>query len=88
MGETKFEPKVMTAAVQSALSEQADLVEQEMRLTTPGGRYQVRRDDTGSAGAMAHQPERAWLLSILDGQWRYAHITGRARRSSTCWPWA
>ena len=50
MGETKFEPNVMT--VQSALSEQADLVEQEMRSTTPGGRYQVRWDDTGSAGAI------------------------------------
>ena len=110
MGETKFEPNVMAAAVQSALAEQADLVEQEMRLTTPGGRYQVRWDDTGSATAlgqlaffaeflevsglferwvtncpMAYTSPNApdtkdvlgtWLLSILDGQWRYAHITG------------
>ena len=100
----------MTAAVQGALAEQATWVEQEMRLSTPGGRYQVRWDDNGSATAlgqlaffaefldvsglferwvtncpMAYTSPNApgtkdvlgtWLLSILDGQWRYAHITG------------
>jgi len=110
MGEREFEPNVMKAAVQSALTEQAAAVEQEMRLSTPGGRYQVRWDDTGSATAlgqlvffaefldvsglferwvtncpMAYTSPNApdtkdvlgtWLLSILDGQWRYAHITG------------
>jgi hypothetical protein len=110
MGEAEFEPNVMVSAVQGALTEQAALVEQEMRLTTPGGRYQVRWDDTGSATAlgqlaffaefldvaglferwvttcpMAYTSPNAsdtkdvlgtWLLSILDGQWRYAHITG------------
>ncbi len=110
MGDAEFEANVMVAAVQSALTEQAVLVEQEMRLTTPGGRYQVRWDDSGSATALGQLPffaeflevtglfERwvtacpmaytspnapdtkdvlgTWLLSILDGQWRYAHITG------------
>jgi len=110
MGEAEFEPNAMMVAVQSALTEQAALVAQEMRLTTPGGRYQVRWDDTGSATALGQLPffaefldiaglfERwvtscpmaysspnapatkdvlgTWLLSILDGQWRYAHITG------------
>jgi hypothetical protein len=110
MGEAEFEPNVMVSAVQGALTEQAALVEQEMRLTTSGGRYQVRWDDTGSATAlgqlaffaefldvaglferwvttcpMAYTSPNApdtkdvlgtWLLSILDGQWRYAHITG------------
>ena len=100
----------MSATVQSGLAEQAALVEQEMRLTTPGGRYQVRWDDSGSATALGQLPffaefldvtglfERwvtacpmaytspnapdtkdvlgTWLLSILDGQWRYAHISG------------
>jgi hypothetical protein len=110
MGEAEFEANVMVAAVQSALAERSAMVEQEMRLTTPGGRYQVRWDDTGSATALGQLPffaefldvsgvfERwvtncpmaytspnasdtkdvlgTWLLSILDGQWRYAHITG------------
>lgn len=110
MGEAKFEPNVMVMAVQSALTEQAALIEQEMRVSTPGGRYQVRWDDAGSATALGQLPffaefldvtglfERwatncpmaytspnapdtkdvlgTWLLSILDGQWRYAHITG------------
>lgn len=110
MGEAEFEPNVMVAAVQGALAEQAIVAEQEMRLTTPGGRYQVRWDDTGSATALGQLAffaeflevsglfERwvatcpmnytspnapatkdvlgTWLLSILDGQWRYAHITG------------
>lgn len=110
MGEREFEPNVMMAAVQGELTEQAAAVEQEMRLTTPGGRYQVRWDDTGNATAlgqlaffaefldvsglferwvtacpMAYTSPNApdtkdvlgtWLLSILDGQWRYAHITG------------
>ena len=110
MGEAKFEANVMGTAIQGALAEQAALVEQEMRLSTPGGRYQVRWDDNGSATAlgqlaffaefldvsglferwvtncpMAYTSPNApgtkdvlgtWLLSILDGQWRYAHITG------------
>lgn len=110
MGEARFEPNVMLEAVQSALTEQAALVEQEMRLSTPGGRYQVRWDDNGSATALGqlaffaefldvsglferwvtncpmtytspNAPDTkdvlgTWLLSILDGQWRYAHITG------------
>lgn len=82
----------------------------EMGLTTPGGRYQVRWDDSGGATMLGQLPffaeflevtgvferwERkcpmaytspnapetkdvlgTWLLSILDGQSRYAHITG------------
>ena len=41
MGEAEFERNVMVAAVQGALAEQAIVAEQEMRLTTPGGRYQA-----------------------------------------------
>lgn len=110
MGESKLESNVMAVAVQSALAEQAQTREQEMRISTPGGRYQVRWDDSGNATALGQLPffaeflevtglfERwvencpmsytspnapevqdvlgTWLLSILDGQWRYAHITG------------
>jgi hypothetical protein len=110
MGEVEFDPDVMASAVQSALDTQAELARQEMHLNTPGGRYQVRWDDTGSATALGqlaffaefldvcglfdrwvancpmsytspNAPDTqdvlgTWLLSILDGQWRYAHITG------------
>lgn len=110
MGEAKFKPNGMTAAVGSALAEVVAQAEGEMRLTTPGGRYQVRWDDGGNATAlgqlaffaefmevsglferwvaacpMAYTSPNApttrdvlgtWLLSILDGQWRYAHIAG------------
>ena len=82
----------------------------EYRLSTPGGRFQVRWDEGGSATAlgqlaffaeflevtglferwtascpMAYTSPNApavvdvlgtWLLSILDGQRRYAHVTG------------
>jgi len=109
MGEGEFKSNGMAMAVGDAL---ADMVVSgsEMRLVTPGGRYQVRWDEGGSATALGQLPffaeflevsglfERwvdgcpmaytspnapmtrdvlgTWLLSILDGQWRYAHITG------------
>lgn len=110
MGETEFKPNGMAVAVGSVLAEVSAMAEGEMRLTTPGGRYQVRWDDGGSATAlgqlaffaeflevsglferwvaacpMAYTSPNApatrdvlgtWLLSILDGQWRYAHIAG------------
>ena len=110
MGESKLEPTAVAKAVQNAMTEQAAVIDQEMRVNTPGGRYQVRWDDGGSATALGQLPFFAefldvtglfdrwvtncplgytspnapnakdvlgtWLLSILDGQWRYAHITG------------
>jgi hypothetical protein len=110
MGETEFKPNGIAAAVGSALAEVSASAQEEMRLVTPGGRYQVRWDDGGSATAlgqlaffaeflevsglferwvancpMAYTSPNApatrdvlgtWLLSILDGQWRYAHIAG------------
>lgn len=110
MGEAEFKPNGMAVAVGSALAEASAPAEGEMRLSTPGGRYQVRWDDSGGATAlgqlaffaeflevsglferwaaacpMAYTSPNApdtkdvlgtWLLSILDGQWRYAHIAG------------
>lgn len=109
MGEFKFEQKAVVKAVDQALVEQA-LEGAEFRLTTPGGRFQVRWDEGGSAttlGQLAFFAEflavaglfdrwvagcplaytspnapsvvdvlGTWLLSILDGQRRYAHVTG------------
>jgi hypothetical protein len=109
MGERKFERKALVKAVDQALVQQAqELV--ELRLSTPGGRFQVRWDEGGSATAlgqlaffaeflevtglferwiegcpMAYTSPNApavadvlgtWMLSILDGQRRYAHVTG------------
>lgn len=104
MGEWDFEQKAVVKAVEQA-REQG-----ELRLSTPGGRFQVRWDEGGSATALgqlaffaeflevsglferwvgacplAYTSPNApavvdvlgtWLLSILDGQWRYAHVTG------------
>lgn len=109
MGEREFEQRSLVKAVNSAL--QPHLIEEpEMRVATPGGRFQVRWDEGGSATAlgqlaffaeflevaglfsrwvegcpMAYSSPNApavtdvlgtWLLSILDGQRRYAHVTG------------
>lgn len=110
MGEAEFKANGIVSAVRDAVGEMASLSGEEMRLMTPGGRYQVRWDEGGSATAMgqlaffaeflevsglferwvaecpmAYTSPNApqvrdvlgtWLLSILDGQRRYAHITG------------
>lgn len=109
MGEAEFEQKAVVKAVDAAIVEQAKQAS-EMRVTTPGGRYQVRWDENGSASALGqlaffaeflevsglferwvescpmsytsgNAPEvcdvlGTWLLSILDGQRRYAHVAG------------
>lgn len=109
MGEMTFEQATVVKAVESALIEQGK-VGSELRVSTPGGRFQVRWDENGSASALGQLAffaefldtsglfERwsagcplhytsnnapdvrdvlgTWLLSILDGQRRYAHITG------------
>ncbi len=109
MGEGEFEQKELVTAVRGAVAEQ---VEQgaDLRVNTPGGRFQVRWDESGSATAlgqlaffaeflevsglferwvasapMAYTSPNApevrdvlgtWMLSILDGQRRYAYVTG------------
>jgi hypothetical protein len=111
MGETaEFEQKALVSAVQSAIAEQALAAAEDLWVTTPGGRFQVRWDERGSASPLGQLAffgeyletggvfERwmegcplnytspnapkvenilgTWMLSILDGQWRYAHVTG------------
>ena len=107
MGEMTFEQTAMAEAVDSALAERGS---GDLRVITPGGRFQVRWDENGNASAlgqlaffaefldvsglferwvvgcpMSYTSNNApdvrdvlgtWLLSILDGQRRYAHITG------------
>jgi len=109
MGESEFEQKALVKAVDQALQEVAR-EEIELGLNTPGGRFQVRWDEGGTATALgqlaffaeflefsglferwvagcplAYTSPNApkvvdvlgtWLLSILDGHWRYAHVTG------------
>ena len=109
MGEKDFEQKALAKAVVTALQE-PEQVAVELRVTTPGGRFHVRWDESGSATALGQLPFFAeflevaglfarwkegcpmgytspnapevvdvlgtWLLSILDGQRRYAHVTG------------
>ena len=109
MGEHGCEQKVLVKAVASALQE-TEQAAMELRVATPGGRYQIRWDEGGSATALGqlvffaeflevsgifarwmetcpltytspNAPELVdvlgtWLLSILDGQRRYAHVSG------------
>jgi hypothetical protein len=104
MGGFKFEQTAAVKAVDQALEGA------ELRLTIPGGRFQVRWDEGESATALGqwaffaefldvagvfdrgvdgcpmaytrpHAPSvvdvlGTWLPSILDGQRRYAHVTG------------
>ena len=108
MGEAEFEQKALVSAVEGAVAEQAKQAA-ELSIATPGGRFQVRWDEGGSATALgqlgffaeflevsglfgrwvescplAYTSPNAprvrdvlgtWLLSILDGQRRYAHVT-------------
>ncbi|HQV47147.1 MAG TPA: transposase, partial [Nitrospira sp.] len=109
MGEMTFEQTAMIKAGESTLAERSG-GSGDLRVRTPGGRFQVRWDENGSASALGQLAffaefldvsglfERwaagcplsytsnnapdvrdvlgTWLLSILDGQRRYAHITG------------
>lgn len=109
MGEMVFQEKALVTAVDGVVQEW-DREAEDMRLSLPGGRFQVRWDENGSATAlgqlaffaeflevtglfarwvegcpMAYTSPNApavvnvlgtWLLSILDGQRRYAHIAG------------
>jgi hypothetical protein len=109
MGEAEFEQKAVVSAVQGVVAEQMRQAA-ELSIATPGGRFQVRWDEGGSATAlgqlgffaeflevsglfdrwtegcpMGYTSPNAptvrdilgtWLLSILDGQRRYAHVIG------------
>jgi hypothetical protein len=109
MGEAGFAQKAVVTAVQGAISERIERADEALRVDTPGGRFQVRWDENGSATALGQLAffaeflevsglfERwenscplvytspnapglrdilgTWMLSILDGQRRYAHVT-------------
>ena len=55
MGDGEFKPNGMAVAIGEAVSELA-AASGEMRLVTPGGRYQVRWDEGGSTTAMGQLP--------------------------------
>lgn len=64
MGEGEFKANVMVSAVKGALAEQGEGARDEMGLTTPGGRYQVRWDDSGGATMLGQLCvfRRSWTL--------------------------
>ena len=63
MGEGGFKPNGMAVAIGEAASELAS-ASGEMRLVTPGGRYQVRWDKGSSATAMGQLPFFAEFLEV------------------------
>lgn len=109
-GDVEFEQKALVKAVEQNLVEQVPELAAH-RVSTPGGRFQVRWDEGGSATALGQwvycaefldvtglferwrygcplaytRPNApavvdvlgTWMLSILDGQRRYAQVTGR-----------
>ena len=109
MGEVEFEHKALVKAVNGAIAER-ERTAADGHVITPGGRFQVRWDEKGSASALGQLAffaeflevaglfERwakscpmdysspnappvcdvlgTWMLSILDGQRRYAHVAG------------
>lgn len=109
MGEAEFRRNALVSAIETGLREQVE-TSQELRVATPGGRFQVRWDEGGQATALgqlaffaeflevsglfnrwvdgcpmsytsANAPAvvdvlGTWMLSILDGQHRYAHVAG------------
>jgi hypothetical protein len=112
MGEGELAPvKALTAvaaACQESIDKTAESAQQAMQVRTPGGVFEVRWDERGSATALGqlaffaeyledtglferwlkscplsytspNAPELVdvlgtWMLSILDGHWRYAHV--------------
>ena len=84
MGEHEFEQKALTKAIDTVLQEQSNGA-QELRLATPGGRFQVRWDEGGSATALGQLPFFAEFLEVsgfFAGNWwswyvRLAHPQAR-----------
>ena len=63
MGEREFEQTALTRAVAGALDEQAS-ARTDLRVSTPGGRFQVRWDDNGSASALGQLAFFAEFLEV------------------------
>ena len=63
MGESEFEQKGLVTAVRSALAEQAEATT-DLRVNTPGGRFQVRWDAEGSATALGQLAFFAEFLEV------------------------
>ena len=64
MGDGEFKSNGMAAAVIDAVGDMAASSGSEMRLVTPGGRYQVRWDEGGSATAMGQLAFFAEFLEV------------------------
>ena len=71
MGEMDFEQEAVVKAVETALRE-VEHGPAEMRVATPGGRFQVRWDESGSATALGQLAFFAEFLEVsgLFGRWR------------------
>ena len=65
MGEECFEPRAVVVAVQNAVSAPEAVVAETWRVTTPGGRFQVRWDENGSATALGQFAFFAEFLGVL-----------------------
>jgi len=90
MGESEFAPNALVSAIQGAIVETARAAE-ELRINTPGGRFQVRWDEKGSASALGQLAFFAEFLEVsgLFERWRdgcpLGYTSPTHRRWRTCW---
>jgi hypothetical protein len=62
MGEAEFQKNALARAVGEAIAEQVKEAT-DLRVSTPGGRFQVRWDENGSASALG---QLAFFAVVLD----------------------
>lgn len=72
MGKEEFEQKMLVKAVGGALQE-AEQTAAELRVSTPGGRFQVRWDEGGSATASG---QLAFFAEFLEVAGVFSRWTG------------
>ena len=63
MGEIKFEKKILAGAINTTLQE-TEQTAAEQSVATPGGRFHIRWDESGSATALGQLPFFAEFLEV------------------------
>jgi len=73
MGELDFEQKALVKAVDGAITEQINQAG-DLRVATPGGRFQVRWDENGRASALG---QLAFFAEFLEVSGLFERRVGR-----------
>ena len=81
MGEAEFESKALVEAVQGALAEIPPPSE-DVSIGTPGGRFQVRWDEGGSATALG---QLAFFAEFLEVSGLFERWVACCPMAAGCW---